>query len=67
MDQEASIRATSVYLVDRVIAMLPSALCEHLCSLNPYTDRLAVSCVFTLRADGSLVRGDEEDLIGQIG
>ena len=45
LDAEARERATSVYLVQRVIPMLPSTLCEDLCSLNPNVDRLAFSCI----------------------
>ena len=45
LDAEARERATSVYLVQRVVPMLPSALCEDLCSLNPNVDRLAFSCI----------------------
>ena len=39
LDQEADRRATSVYLVQKVVPMLPRTLCEHLCSLNPGQDR----------------------------
>jgi exoribonuclease R len=39
LDTEARSRGTSVYLVDRVIPMLPSLLCEQLCSLNPGVER----------------------------
>ena len=45
LDAEARERATSVYLVQRVVPMLPSTLCEDLCSLNPNVDRLAFSCI----------------------
>ncbi len=48
LDREAVGRATSVYLVDRTIPMLPHILSTDLCSLNPNEDRLAVSAVFTL-------------------
>jgi ribonuclease R len=48
IDAEARSRATSVYLVDRTIPMLPHVLSTNLCSLNPNEDRLAVSAVFTL-------------------
>ncbi len=44
LDKEALKRATSVYLVDRVIPMLPEHLSNHLCSLKPEEDRLAFSC-----------------------
>lgn len=48
IDQEAYARATSVYLVDRTIPMLPEVLCNNLCSLRPDEDRYAYSCIFTL-------------------
>ncbi|MFI5260696.1 MAG: ribonuclease R [Candidatus Paceibacteria bacterium] len=54
LDKEASERATSVYLVDRTIPMLPHILSTDLCSLNPDQDRLAVSAVFTLDADANI-------------
>lgn len=54
LDEEAQRRATSVYLVHGVIPMLPSVLCEDLCSLNPGVDRLAFSCVWRMTRDGSL-------------
>ena len=57
LDTEARARATSVYLVQKVIPMLPPILCEELCSLNPNKDRLAFSCIFRLTEDGSLVEG----------
>ncbi len=48
LDQEAEERATSVYLVDRTIPMLPEALSNQLCSLNPTEDKLCFSAVFTM-------------------
>ena len=56
IDQEALRRGTSVYLVDRVIPMLPEALSADLCSLRPHEDRLAVSLVLELD-DEAEVRG----------
>lgn len=48
IDKEALHRATSVYLVDRTIPMLPERLCNELCSLRPNEDKLAYSVIFTL-------------------
>lgn len=44
LDREALERWTSIYLADRVIPMLPEKLSNNLCSLNPYTDKLALTC-----------------------
>jgi ribonuclease R len=55
IDDEARNRATSVYLVDRTIPMLPEVLSTDLCSLNPNEDRLAVSAVFELDANAQVV------------
>src|SRR3989344_3661549 len=55
LDKEAIVRATSVYLVDRTIPMLPHVLSTNLCSLNPNEDRLAVSAVFTLDQNAHIV------------
>lgn len=52
IDTEARKRATSVYLVDRTIPMLPHVLSENLCSLRPEEDRLAMSAIFTLDEEG---------------
>ena len=55
LDKEASKRATSVYLSQKVIPMLPAVLSEQLCSLNPGTDRLAYSVIWKLRKDGRIL------------
>ena len=55
LDTEARSRATSVYLVDRTIPMLPEVLSTDLCSLNPNEDRLAVSAVFTLDEEANII------------
>mmetsp|Transcript_26438 Transcript_26438/g.66550 ORF Transcript_26438/g.66550 Transcript_26438/m.66550 type:complete len:981 (-) Transcript_26438:61-3003(-) len=55
-DKEAQFRTTSVYLIGRVLPMLPHALCNHLCSLNPNEPKLAFSAFFRLKIDtGELV------------
>ncbi len=54
LDVEARERGTSVYLVDRVIPMLPEVLSNDLCSLRPNEDRLAFSAVFELDADAKV-------------
>ena len=48
IDKEAVKRATSIYLVDRTIPMLPERLCNFICSLRPDEDKLAYSAIFTL-------------------
>lgn len=54
IDREAAKRATSVYLVDRTVPMLPERLCNDLCSLKPNVDRPAYSVLFTLDADAKV-------------
>ncbi|CAN0309603.1 unnamed protein product [Hapterophycus canaliculatus] len=55
LDREARRRATTVYLVQQAIPMLPPLLCEELCSLNPKVDRLTYSCIWRMNGDGTLV------------
>jgi ribonuclease R len=54
MDREARIRGTSVYFPDRVLPMLPEKVSNHLCSLNPKTDRLAMSVMMHISRDGEV-------------
>ncbi len=55
IDREAKERATSIYLVDRVVPMLPEHLCNGICSLRPDEDKLTFSVIFTMTADGKVL------------
>lgn len=56
LDRDARKKATSVYLVQRAVPMLPPTLSEQLCSLLPGQDRLAFSVVFTLDSEAKVVK-----------
>lgn len=58
IDREARDRATSVYLVDRVVPMLPEHLSNGICSLRPDEDKLTFSTIFEMTPDGRVVKSD---------
>lgn len=56
LDKEAYNRGTSVYLVDRVVPMLPERLSNGVCSLRPHEDKLCFSAIFTLDPEGNIIK-----------
>lgn len=58
LDKEAFKRATSIYLINDVIPMLPEELSNNLCSLNPNTDKLTLSCEMLIDSNGKILKYD---------
>ena len=63
LDKEALKRATSVYLVDKVIPMLPKTLSNGMCSLNPFEDKLTLSIFMEINDKGEVVKHDIHESI----
>ena len=58
IEKEAEKRATSIYLVDRTIPMLPERLCNEICSLRPNEEKLAYSCILELDENANVIKYD---------
>jgi len=63
LDHEARLRGTSVYLVDRVIPMLPPVLSNGICSLNAGEDRLALSCIMLVSPQGEVLEHEIRETV----
>jgi ribonuclease R len=63
LDDEAYQRATSVYLVDRVVPMLPEQLSNKVCSLRPNEEKLTFAAIFTLDTKGNIKSKNLEELL----
>jgi ribonuclease R len=61
LDDEAYQRATSVYLVDRVVPMLPEVLSNDVCSLRPHEDKFTFSAVFELNDKAEIKNNGSEE------
>lgn len=67
LDKEALKRGTSVYLVDRVIPMLPHRLSNGICSLNAGENRLALSCIMVISKDGKVLGHQIAETVIKVG
>jgi ribonuclease R len=65
IDEEAVARSTSVYLVDRVIPMLPEKLSNKVCSLRPHEDKFAFSCIMEVTPKGKVARYEIRETVIQ--
>lgn len=63
LDAEAALRATSTYLVDRVIPMLPEKLSNRVCSLRPHEEKLAYSCIMQVSPKGEVVSHEVRETV----